>query len=129
MNQAAEARTVFLKAKEAAEAVVKDAPDEPERHAQLARALARLGEKEAAIGEAKRALELRPGSTDAFEGPRIAATLAEVYAVAGENAKAIALLDHLLSVPSDLTVPFLKIDPTLDSLRDDPAFAQMLARH
>ncbi len=109
--------------------MVKDAPDEPERHAPLARALARLGEKGAAIREAKRAVELRQESTDAFEGPRIAATLAEVYAVTGENAKAIALPDHLLNVPSHLTVPSLKIDPTLDSLRDDPVFAQMLARH
>ena len=57
------------------------------------------------------------------------AGLAEVYAVTGEKAKAIELLDGLLSRPGDLTVPLLKLDPTYDNLRDDPAFQQMLAKH
>ena len=91
--------------------------------------LAQLGEKEAAITEAKRATELLPDSVDAFEGPLLVAALAEVYAVTGENAQAIELLDGLLSRPSDLTVPILKFDPSWESLRDDPAFQQMLAKH
>ena len=37
--------------------------------------------------------------------------LAEVYMVTGENAKAIELLDGLLSRPAELTVAFLKLDP------------------
>jgi len=54
---------------------------------------------------------------------------AEVYAVTGENAKAIELIDGLLSRPAPVTVAFLKLDPSVDLLRDDPAFQTMLAKH
>ena len=129
MGQAAEARAAFLKAKELAEAAVREAPNEASRHARLGRALAYLGEKEAAIAEAKRATELLPESIDAFSGPGIRAALAEVYIVTGENAKAIELLDGLLSRPDDLTVPLLKLVPTWDPLRNDPAFQQLIAKY
>jgi hypothetical protein len=95
----------------------------------LARALTYLGEKDAAIEEAKRAMDLRPESVDAFEGPGITKSLAEVCALTGENARAIQLLDGLLSRPSDVTVGWLKIDPAMDGLRNDPAFQKMLSKH
>jgi TolB-like protein/Flp pilus assembly protein TadD len=129
LGQTAEARAAFLGAKEAADAALREAPDDPSRHALRARALAYLGEKEAAIAEAKRAMQLRPESMDAFEGPQIAMALAQVYAATGENQKAIELLDHLLSQPGDSTVAVLKIDPTFDNLRGDRAFQEMLAKH
>ncbi len=122
LARANEARTAFERAKAKAEAALKQAPDDPARHKLLALALAHLGEKEAAIAEGKRAVALRPESRDAFEGPGYTAVLAEVYALTGENAKAIELLDGLLSRPSDLTVNVLKLDPAADPLRDDPAF-------
>ncbi len=55
--------------------------------------------------------------------------LAEVYALTGENPKAIALLDELLSQPSNVTVAGLKVDPAMDRLRDDPEFQKLLAKH
>ncbi len=54
-----------------AEAAVREAPNQASRHSHLAQVLARLGEKEAAITEGKRATELLPVSVDAFEGPRV----------------------------------------------------------
>jgi tetratricopeptide (TPR) repeat protein len=129
LGQTAEARAAFERAKARAEAAVKEAPDEPSRHKLLANALAHLGEKEAAIAEAKRAVALRPESRDAFEGPGYAAGLAEVYALTGENAKAIELLDGLLHRPSDLTANVLKLDPVFDSLRNAPAFQNLLAKY
>jgi tetratricopeptide (TPR) repeat protein len=129
LGQAAEARAAFLQAKELAEAAVREAPNDAPRHAKLGRTLAYLGEKEAAIAEAKRASELLPESSDAFSGPGMTQALAEVYMVTGENAKAIELLDGLLSRPSELTVAFLKLDPTVDRLRDDPDFQKVLAKH
>jgi len=129
LGQTTEAQAAFLKAKEAAAAALREAPDEPTRHALLARALAHLGEKELAISEAKRAIELRPESVDAFEGPGITETLAQVYTLTGENAKAIEILDGLLSRPAELTVPMLKIDSSWDRLRGEPAFQALLAKH
>ena len=129
LGEAAEARSAFLKAKDLAEAEVSNAREDAPRRSLLAQALAYLGEKDAAIAEAKQAMELRPESADAFEGPDITSVLAEVYALTGENAKAIALLDGLLSRPGYLTVTLLKLDPAWDGLRDDPAFQSLLKKY
>lgn len=129
LGHEAEAHTAFSKAKELAEAEVRAAPNDAPRHANLARALACLGEKDAGIAQAKRATELLPESVDAFSGPDMTAALAEVYAVTGENAKAIELLDDLLSRPSMVTVASLRVDPAMDRLRGDPGFQEMLRKH
>jgi tetratricopeptide (TPR) repeat protein len=123
------ARAAYTAAKDGAEAAIKEAPNDAIRHAVLARCLARLGEKDAAIAEVKRASAMLPESVDAFEGPRISQVMAEIYALTGENAKAVELLDGLLSRPSDVTTALLKIDPGLDRLREDPGFQQLIARH
>jgi len=108
---------------------VRELPDQADRHSQLALILARLGEKEASIREGNRAIELLPVSVDAFEGPGLVEDLAEVYAVSGDKARAIELLDGLLSRPSDLTVPILRLDPKWENLHGDPAFEQLLSKH
>jgi TolB-like protein/Tfp pilus assembly protein PilF len=129
LGHGAEAQAAFSKAKELAETEVRAAPNDARRNANLARALARLGEKDAAIAQAKRATDLLPESVDAFSGPEMTGVLAEVYAVTGENAKAIALLDGLLSRPSMVTTASLRIDPAMDGLRDDPKFQELLQKY
>ncbi|MGH8095188.1 MAG: TPR end-of-group domain-containing protein [Chthoniobacterales bacterium] len=127
MGKPAEAHAAFLKEHELAEAAVREAPNEASRHASLGRILAYMGEKEAAIAEAQRATDLLPESVDAFSGPDMTQTLAEVYALTGENAKSIGLLYKLLHEPSNLTVAMLRLDPSWDRLRDDPEFQKLLA--
>ena len=129
LGHAAEAQAAFTAAKEIASDDVRAAPNDAARHAKLARALAHLGEKQAAIAEAKRAIELLPESVDAFEGPTMTAALAEVYALTGENAKAIELLDGLLNRPSGVTASSLRVDPAMDRLRDDPKFQELLQKY
>ena len=85
----------------------------PDLHIQLAKLLAWLGEKDAAIAEAQRAMDLRPESKDAFEGPQITEQVAQVYAILGDNARAIELLDGLLSRPSEVTLQTLKVNPAM----------------
>jgi tetratricopeptide (TPR) repeat protein len=128
-GQAEAARESFLKARQLAEAAVAEEPNDASRHAMLAQVLARLGEKDAAIAEGLKAVELLPISVDAFEGPQIKTVLAEVYAITGENSKAIEVLDELLGRPSDLTVELIKLDPTYDGLRKDPGFQNLLAKY
>jgi TolB-like protein/Tfp pilus assembly protein PilF len=129
LKDEAGAREAFLTAKRYAETYLNEAPNEATRHAKLARLLAWLGEKDAAIAEAKRATEILPESVDAFEGPNMTQTLAEVYALVGENEKAIDLLDGLLSRPSSLTVAILKVVPIWDPLRDNPRFIELLKKY
>jgi TolB-like protein/Tfp pilus assembly protein PilF len=122
-------REVLLKAKEIAEKYVSQAPEDFKRHGRLAEMLAWLGENGAAIAEAKRGGELLPESVDAFDGPVATQNLAETYATVGEPDQAIALLDHLLSVPSPVTVTLLKIHPIWDPIRNDPRFIALLTKH
>jgi tetratricopeptide (TPR) repeat protein len=121
--------TAFLKAKEILEQQVKQKPDDADLRVQLAKLLAWLGEKDAAIAEAQRAMDLRPETRDAFEGPQITEQAAQIYAILGDNARAIELLDGLLSQPSEVTLQTLKINPAWDPLRNDPAFQALFAKH
>ena len=122
-------RAAFLKAKEIAERHILEAPEDPERHANYAQALACLGEKDAAIAEAKRAMELRPESLDALDGPKATENLAEVYTQVGEHEKAIDLLEGLLARPGYLTVALLKLGPIWDPLRDNPRFKALIDKY
>jgi serine/threonine-protein kinase len=88
-----------------------------------------LGQKEEAIKEGKKAVELLPESRDAFDGPQCTAALAQIYAWTGESDEALRLIDHLLGVPNGLAVPLLKLDPVWDPLRKDPRFQALIDKY
>ena len=123
------ARAAFLKAKAAADEQLKRTPDSEESHIQLAKTLAFLGEKEAAVAEAQRASELLPESKDAFGGPEIMEGVAEVHAVLGNNDRAIEILEGLLTRPSGVTAQLLKVNPIWDPLRGDPHFQALIDKY
>ena len=123
------ARTALLKAKDLLEGQLKQSPDSPDLRIQLAKVLAYLGEKDAALTEARHATEILPESKDAFGGPDITAGVAEVSGIVGENGRAIELLDGLLGRPSAITVPLLKFSPAWDPLRSDPRFQALLDKY
>jgi TolB-like protein/Tfp pilus assembly protein PilF len=123
------ARAAFLRAKTAAEDELKRTPDAAKLHIALAKTLAFLGEKDAALAEAKRATELQPESKDALDGPGITEGFAQVQAIVGENDRAIELLDGLLNRPSPVTVQGLRVNPVWDPLRNDPRFQDLLTKY
>jgi TolB-like protein/Tfp pilus assembly protein PilF len=123
------ARAAFLKAKAAAEEQVKRTPDAPESHIQFAKTLAFLGERDAALAEARRATELLPESKDAFGGPEITEGVAQVHAILGDKDRAIEILDGLLNRPSAVTVQSLKVNPIWDPLRSDPRFQALMQKY
>src|SRR5712692_10597199 len=121
------AQAAFESARIVAEQLVQESPDDAARHGQLGLILAGLGRKEEAIKEGKRAVELLPEARDALDGPEVAVVLAQIYAWTGEHDRAFELLDHLLQVPSSLSVTILKVDPVWDPLRKDPRFEKLIA--
>src|SRR2546429_5105922 len=129
LHDEAGARAALLKAKDLVEVLLKQSPDSPDLRIQLAKVLAYLGEKDAALTEARRASELLPESKDAFGGPEITAGVAEVCSIVGENSRAIELLDGLLSRPSPVTVALLKLSPAWDPLRKDPRFQALIDKY
>jgi TolB-like protein/Tfp pilus assembly protein PilF len=123
------AQVAFLKARSIAEENLKRSPDSEGAHLDLAKVLAQLGEKESALREAQRATQLLPESKDAFSGPEIASGVAEVYAILGDNDRAIETLDGLLSRPSGVTAQELKINPIWDPLRSEPRFQALMEKY
>jgi TolB-like protein/Tfp pilus assembly protein PilF len=129
LGNSAEARPALLKAKTLAEQNTRQKPDEADARVQLAKIHAWLGEKEAAVAESQRAMQLRPESKDAFEGPQITAQVAEVYAILGDKDRAIQLLDGLMNRPSEVSVYGLKLNPAWDPLRSDPRFQALIDKY
>jgi len=129
LHDEAGARAALLKAKDLLEGQLKQSSDSPDLRIQLAKVLAYLGEKDAALTEARRATEILPETKDAFGGPEITEGVAEVCAVVGENARALELLDGLLSRPSPVTVALLKLSPAWDPLRKDPRFQALIDKY
>ena len=125
----AKARTALEHARVVSEQLLREAPEDAARHGQHGLILAALGQKQEAIAEGKRAVELLPESEDAFDGPQVTATLAQIYAWTGEFDEAFRLLDHLLVVPNGLTVPMLELDPAWDALRKDPRFQALIHKY
>src|SRR5437773_8930274 len=111
------------------EKLLREAPEDPARHAQHGLILAALGQKQEAIAEGKRAVELLPESQDAFDGPQETAALAQIFAWTGESDEAFRLLDHLLTIRSGLTVPIFKLDPAWDPLRKHPRFQTLINKY
>ncbi len=129
LNDREKARSAFEHARPIAEQSLREAPNDAFRHALLGQILAGLGEKEAAISEGKRAVNLLPESQDALEGPKATLELAKIYTWTGETDQALFLLDHSLSTPSGITVSSLKLDPVWDPLRSDPRFQALIDKH
>jgi serine/threonine protein kinase/tetratricopeptide (TPR) repeat protein len=124
------ARQHFERARGFLESEMEKRPRDIAVRLSLANTYARLGMKEKALqtasldDTAKNQL-----SKDRFMGPNYYSDQAEVFMLCGQQDRAIDLLDRLLSAPSLLSVPMLRFDPTWDGLRNNPRFAQMLARH
>jgi serine/threonine-protein kinase len=123
------ALAAFKRARPIAEKAVLEGPTDASRHVTLGMILAGLGEKDAAIGEGKRAVELLPESQDALDGPKMTVALAQIYAWTGEADQALQLIDRSLNTPNGVTVPFLALDPMWDPLRDDPRFQALIDRY
>jgi serine/threonine-protein kinase len=122
-------QTDFEQARVVSEKLLSEAPEDPARHAQHGLILAALGRKQEAIAEGKRAVELLPESQDAFDGPRLTSSLAQIYAWTGESDEAFRLLDHLVGVPNGVCISMLKLDPGWDPLRKDRRFQALIDKY
>jgi TolB-like protein/Flp pilus assembly protein TadD len=123
------ARQFFENAQRLAQKDIQQRPNDASAHANLAGALAWLGQKEPALAEVKHAQELLPESKDAFDGPQITEAMAQIHAIFGDAALAVPILDGLLQRPSQVTIPFLKLNPVWDPIRNDPQFQALIDKY
>jgi len=121
------ARASFDAARQRLEKRTREKPQDHDLHRFLGLAYAGLGRKAEAIREGKRATELVPVSKDALWGPEQIEDLAFIYLMVGEKNAAMDHLEYLLSIPYDLSIPLLRIDPRWDSIRNEPRFRKIVA--
>ena len=111
----------------ALEALLHDHPDDPRYHSALGIDLAGLGQKEAAIREGKKGVELMPLEKEAWRGSYRLRDLARIYVMTGEFDKAIDLLGVLLAAPTEISAAVLTTSPVWAPLRALPRFQTLLA--
>jgi tetratricopeptide (TPR) repeat protein len=106
-------------------------PDNVGRAVALSQVYAAIGEKDAALKAAERAIMLWPSAKDAMDGPAMEENLALIQTIFGENSHAISTLTQLLQTPYNgsylmpITPALLRLDPIWDPLRADPAFQKL----
>ncbi len=121
------ARAAFINARKELEKIVADQPDYAEAICALGVIDAALENKDNAIREGQRAVELLPVSKNAVDGPLLIKYLALIYAWTGEKDRALKRLDEAAKLPSYLSYGQLRLHPIWDSLRGDPGFDKIVA--
>jgi TolB-like protein/class 3 adenylate cyclase/Tfp pilus assembly protein PilF len=125
-NDAARMSAAFNIARDAIGQKLRDDPDSGLLHGLLCVINAGLGRRQESLSEGQRAVELRPISKDAVDGPVALTRLAMAYAWLGENDAAIERLAYLAKIPSGPDYGQLKFDPAWASLHGDARFVQIV---
>jgi hypothetical protein len=129
------ARVAAEQARNTLQPLCKGQPDNSFFAQMLSLADAALGEKDAALNEAERAIMLLPSAMDRVSGPTREEVLALIQMIFGETSGPISTLTRLLQTPyiswlygpMPATPALLKLDPIWDALRADPAFQKLCA--
>ena len=108
---------------------INDYPNDARLHSSLGIAYAGLGEKDKAIKQGKLGVELLPVSKEAWNGYYREMELAQIYTMTGEYDLAIDKLDYLLSIPGELSVPYIKINPVWKPLFNHPRFLKVIEKY
>ena len=100
---------------------LQEAPNDAEQHTRLGELLARSGQTEAALHEARIVEELMRGAAGSWTFSSV-----RIYAALGRADAAVPLLKRMLGTPAagrwPLTPALLRLDPLWDKLRGDPGF-------
>ena len=126
MDQRETAHAMFDTAGLILSGLVQKAPDEAQYRSMLGVAYAGLGLRDAAIEQGRKATELYPVTVDALTGTSWRQNLATIYAMTNNDSLALAEIEYLLSVPSDLTVEYIRRHPAFKRLKNNPDLQALL---
>jgi serine/threonine protein kinase/tetratricopeptide (TPR) repeat protein len=108
------------------EAKIRQEPNDARLHSALGIAYAGLGRRQEAIREGKLAVDLLPVSKDAMRGICRVDDLARIYMMVGDFDLAVDQIAFLLSIPSELSINLLRLDPAWNPLRGHARFQKLL---
>jgi TolB-like protein len=123
------ARAAFDSARVLLDLVAVVQPDDWRVHAARGLALAGLGRRREAWGEARWLQQSNSYREDPFGGPNLAEDRARILAGIGEADAALAEIERLLAGPSWLSIHTLRLDPRWDPIRNDPRFQALLVKY
>ena len=129
----AAARESWSQARSELESFLKEQPENFILMGDLALTNMGLGDNNAALALAERAIGMFPIDKDTLTGPRPLEILARVTARSGAPDRSISTLEKLLSLPYEaplaanppLTPALLRLDPMFEPLRNDPRFQKL----
>jgi len=122
------AHDAFIRARNELEQTLRNQRDYAQALCALGVVDAALGNKEDAIREGERAVELIPVSKSSIEGPVLIQYLAIIYAWTGDKDRAIERLAEAAKLPgSHVTYGYLRLHPLWDPLRGDQRFKAIVA--
>jgi len=130
MHDEARARRAFTIARVEEEQLVEKQKDYAPPLCVLGLIDAALGNKETALHEGRRAMELLPAEKDPVDGGAVMAYFALIEAWAGEKDLALQQLASAAPTPGGATIAsygMLKLSPFWDPLRGDPRFERIVA--
>ena len=119
-------RAAFQDAQRELAEVTRTTPDDARAWIVLAMTEAVLGRHDPARDAAQRAVELVPLERDALVHPRYQLLRASVLTQVGDRAEAVAILEQLLAIPSEVSVKALAHDPQWAALRKEPRFLALI---
>jgi serine/threonine protein kinase/Flp pilus assembly protein TadD len=129
MHDDARARRAFSAARVEQEQLVQKQKDYGPPLCVLGLIDAALGNKEAALQEGRRAMELMPREKDAINGEMLMTYFAVIAAWSGEKDLALQQLNAAISLktsPLIISYGMLKLSPFWDPLRGDPRFENIV---
>jgi tetratricopeptide (TPR) repeat protein len=129
MKQPELEKNQYDSARKLLEARVLQRPEEAMCHSALGIAYAGLGRKQDAIREGKMGTDLLPVSKEAYRGFYRVEELARIYVMVGDHEEAIRLLEYLMSIPGDLGIGALRLDPAWSPLHVNPRFQALLRKY
>ena len=129
LEQPQKAKKYYLEAQKILEDEIKKTPNDPRLHSALGITLASLGEKERAIKEGKRGMQILPIAKDAVYGGTYVIDLALIYTIIGDYPSALDQLEYILSIPSPVSPGWLSLDPRWKRLQKLPRYHKILQEY
>jgi serine/threonine protein kinase len=126
MDEKQLAQKHYNSARELLDVRIIEDPEDSRFYSSLGMVYAGLDKKQNAIQAAEKAVELLPVSKEAYRGTFRLKDLALVYTMVGEYDQALDKIEYLLSIPGDMSLPLLQLDPGWAPLKEFPRFQRLV---